>query len=243
MKVIIQIGIKRSGNHGILNLIKKSGIKNYIHMNDIHHFTYENYEYFSKKEPEYNPINDHNWTGFKGVDIVIISLENKCIPEKELEKFHNISNIHFIVLLRNPFNNAASAYKYFIANQCNSSVILLKYIMTIWKQYANFFLKSNTKYNLIIYDKFYKNKKYRETIFEKLGLKYNEEYLNEINGWGRSFFDLNATNTNNQKIFERWKVFENDTLFKKNVMDDKELHDLWGKICEKFEINENLEKH
>ena len=145
MKVIIQIGIKRSGNHGILNLIKKSGIKNYIHMNDIHHFTYANYEYFSKKEPEYNPVNDHNWTGFKGVDVVIISLENKCIPKKELEKFHNIPNIHFIVLLRNPFNNAASAYKYFIANKCNSSMILLKYIMTIWKQYANFFFKSQHK--------------------------------------------------------------------------------------------------
>ena len=108
---------------------------------------------------------------------------------------------------------------------------------------CQFFLNSNPKYNLIVYDKFYKDKKYRETIFEKLGLKYNEEYLNEINGWGRSFFDLNATNTNNQKIFERWKVFENDKLFIKNVMDDKELHDLWGKICEKFEINENLEKH
>ena len=81
MKVFIQIGIKRSGNHGILNLIKKSGIKNYIHMNDIHHFTYENYKYFSEKEPEYKPVNDHTWTGFKGVDMVIISLENKCIPE------------------------------------------------------------------------------------------------------------------------------------------------------------------
>ena len=94
MKVIIQIGIKRSGNHGILNLIKKSGIKNYIHMNDIHHFTYENYEYFSKKEPEYNPVNDHNWTGFKGVDVVIISLENKCIPKKVENFMTSSGDIH-----------------------------------------------------------------------------------------------------------------------------------------------------
>ena len=243
MKVIIHFGIRRSGNHGILNLIKNSGIKKCVHINDLHNFKYELFQQYSKINITLFEI-DNTWTGFKDVDLLIISLENKIIPKKELEKFYSIPNIHFVILLRNPFNNAASAYKYLITTECKSTTILLKYLMTLWKNYTDFFLKDeNLKSTLILYDKFYKNEKYRTNIFEKLGLTYNKKHLNEIKGWGKSFFDLKATNTNNQKIFERWKVFENDEIFIKNILDDQELHDLWEKICEKFEINENLERH
>ena len=57
---------------------------------------------------------DRVFTGFKNADCVVISMENKTIDASELEKFKNIDDCHIVLLLRNPYNNLASAWKEYI---------------------------------------------------------------------------------------------------------------------------------
>ena len=76
MKLIIQIGLKRSGNHGILNLIKKNFDKTKIvHLNDLQKFTYDQYCHFSNIKITLNETNNL-WAGFKNADLLLISFEN-----------------------------------------------------------------------------------------------------------------------------------------------------------------------
>ena len=112
MKLVILIGLKRSGNHGITNLILKTQ-RNHLHLNDLKNFTYENFQKFSKKQTKIQTI-DQEWGGFKNKDFLLISLENNELNAliDEIGNFKEEKNV--ILLLRNPFNNLASAYKYFI---------------------------------------------------------------------------------------------------------------------------------
>ena len=64
----------------------------------------------------------------------------------------------------------------------------------------------------------------------------SQEHLNEITGYGRSFFDLNAKNTDKQDIFNRWKYFKDDKYFIKYVLNDSELCRLWNSVCRKYNI-------
>ena len=239
MKLIIQIGLKRSGNHGLINLFKKCyKSDNIIHLNDIHSFSYDLYKEYSNKKIE-KTMENNTWSGFKGADLVIISLENKEIHKsllKELKRFEHIPDVHFVFLLRNPYNNAASAYKYLNYTNGSSSIILIKYLVTLWKQYCAFFLEQREKCTLIIYDKFYQDKTYRQNIFNTLGINYNETFLNEIDGWGRSFFNQESTNTTHMDLFKRYLYFKDDPDFIKRVLMDKGLLVLWGEICRKFDI-------
>ena len=233
MKLVILIGLKRSGNHGITNLILKTQ-RNHLHLNDLKNFTYENFQKFSKKQTKIQTV-DQGWGGFKNKDFLLISLENNELNAliDEISNFKEEKNV--ILLLRNPFNNLASAYKYFIEKRIGHGLFLLLQMKILWKQYCQFILKEHS-FTCILYDKFYSNLKYRKKIFKELRIEYEEEHLNEITGYGRSFFDLNAKNTDKQDIFNRWKYFKDDKYFIQYVLNDNELCGLWNSVCRKYNI-------
>ena len=238
MKLIVQIGLKRSGNHGLLNLMKKCWHNDKIvHLNDLKKFTYDLYRHNSTIQMG-TCESTNIWTGFKGADLVIISLENKNIDETlvELKKFYHIPDFHAIVLLRNPYNNAASAYKYLVETHCVAKNELTQRLMKQWKEYALFLLSHQFIGNTIpiIYDKFYQNEQYRKDIFDLLGMNYKKEYLNQVVGWGTSFFNIYCKDSSKMNIFERFLVFQNDPFFINYIFNDKDLLDLWRGICAKF---------
>lgn len=239
MKIIIQFGLKRSGNHGISNLILKSN-NNFVHLNDLNDLDYNTFKNFLEKEGNLSIV-DNVWTGLKKCQKVLISLENKSVIslKKNITDFSQERNIRFIILLRNPYNNMASLYKYFLEKKIKTGLILLTQCIQLWKEYCNYILQSNNNCISIIYDKFYSDVQYRREIFDILKINYNEKYVNEINGWGKTFFDLKANTTKNQDIFKRYLNFKNDKKFIDYVFKDIELIELWNKICEKFKINKD----
>ena len=233
MKIIILIGLKRSGNHGLTNLILRSE-PNHLHLNDLKHFQYEQFKQFLKKKGSCQIVN-HKWCGFKNKKLVLISLENNEL-NAVIDEIHNFEEkLNVILLIRNPFNNLASAYKYFIEKRIGHGLFLLQQMKILWKQYCRFILKKHSL-TCILYDKFYSNLEYRKKIFKELEVEYKEEHLNEITGYGRSFFDLNAKNTDKQDIFNRWKYFKDDKYFIQYVLNDSELCGLWNSVCRKYNI-------
>jgi len=244
MKQIIQLGIRRSGNHGITNLLVQSfnDQKYTVHLNDLQDKGMKWYRYF-KQQPITKNYMDREWTGFKGCSLCVFSFENQRLTRhfiRDLQKLKKKQNdLHLLIILRHPFNNLASAYRIYTQNgQIQNKETLDKCleIKSLWKEYASFILKKHKDFQPIFYYKFYNDKSYRENICKKLGIRCDDSKLTKIYSWGwSSFSGYNKLDYN--ALFSRYKNYEDDEWFKQNVLQDTELKNLWNRINNTFSIN------
>lgn len=216
MQLILFYGIRRSGNHGILNMFLK-GLNNFVHINDSL-WDEQKFMYYLEQPITFRII-DRSYTGMKNADNVIISIEDTP-PTKPINSHTNTKQC---ILIRHPWNNLASLWKTY-----NNDTDKLLYYKNKWIEYANFILNNHYKYTIIIYDLFYKNKNYRLNVLNSLGIQYNEEYLHEKPGWAKSSFPQKVTILDNE--FNRYLNFKHDTIFQKNIIQDTQLTQLWEKI-------------
>jgi hypothetical protein len=228
-KIIFWYGLRRSGNHGMQDFIFKLPNENVVHMNN-QRLNYETFIKYSKIEPT-NKLED-SYTGFKNIPYVLLSMENISLDNSELleiNKFNNFNNITKIIILRNPFNNLSSTWK--ITKNNIEQLLEAKHL---WIQYANFILQNNNAndFMFILYDKFYNDIEYRNTIINEINLKfaYDDSLLNIKRNYAHSSFE--QTTVTNE--FNRYILFENDDFFSKEVLNNIELIELWNKICIKF---------
>lgn len=226
-KIIFFYGLRRSGNHGILNLFMK-GYPNYVHINDtiLNFNEYENY-----KNIDITTRNiDIKYSGFKDCDLLIISMENQIPDFNEINKFSEIEDINIFILLRNPINNLESAWTIY------SDKEKVKEIRNLWLKYSNLFINNtNEKINYIIYEKFYKDEKYRISILDKLNINYNhvKNFLNESPGHAQSSFKKDKKNHSKNKSIDLKINLYNDNKNFKNLITN-ELKQNWKIIVKKF---------
>lgn len=236
MKSYILFGVQRSGNHGIINLILKSNNKNYVHINNSV-LNYNLFNKFSQIEIKNRTNKKGQFIGFKDAEMIILSLENKVIDYTELEKFIDSK---CILLLRNPYNNFASLFKSYENKKLgiNRKIKSINFLKKIWKSYAKNILDNNNII-IIIYDLFYKDSNYRNSIFNKLELQYDEKYLYEISGNGISSFERKNNNASKLNIFSRYEKFLDNELYINLIINDIELRNLWNQIKKKFNFTTN----
>ena len=147
--------------------------------------------------------------GFEDVDI----RDCRNYEIKNLDKcFNNFILCPTILIVRNFKNWLASIFK-------NSrSVEYLTKQSIQWKIYANEAIDQqlvDNKY-IILFDKWFKSKAYREKICFDLDLDFTDTAINSMlyHGWGSSFDGLKYDgNASQMKVLDRWKNFENDELF------------------------------
>ena len=106
MKTIIIFGLRRSGNHFLISTILQQ-YSNYVHINNVDNLSYDKYIQYKNIKKDRIRI-DHKWTGFKEVDCVVISMENKKIDFDVLDQFNTLNNCYSIILLRCPYSNFSS---------------------------------------------------------------------------------------------------------------------------------------
>ena len=241
MKQLIQLGIRRSGNHGITNLLVQSfnDQKYTVHLNDLHDKELNGYNRFKNQPITVNYI-DRKWTGFKGCSLCVFSFENQQLNRAFIRQLQKLKkkqkDLHLLILLRHPFNNLASAYRIYTQSGKITAIDRCLEIKKLWKEYASFILKRNKEFLPIFYYKFYTDKQYRKDICKRLGIKCNDSKLTNIYSWGwSSFSGYNKLDYN--ALFSRYKNYVDDDWFKKNVLEDDELKELWKKISNTFKIN------
>ena len=163
MKTIIIYGLRRSGNHYLISTILQQ-FTNYVHINDTI-LSYEKYNTYKEIEKTVSQI-DNDWTGFKDVDCVIISIENQLINKYELRLFNNIYDIHIMMLIRCPYSHFSSVWKVY-----NKDKTMLTYLIKLWKLYAEEFNNPESK-NIIkvVYDEYVVNDRYIINTLQKLGI-------------------------------------------------------------------------
>jgi hypothetical protein len=217
------LGIKRSGNHAIINWLYKM-IPDYVHINNLPHglITEDNIVKHKKNTYDRNYI-DKGWTDYK--DNVIISLENAPL-NVTVNKIMSVCHVPYkiIVVVRNPKNTLASIWKVY-----ENRKDILETHAWMWLAYAEELAKNT--YNVIIYDKWFSDLKYRKLISARLGLVFDDSNFNNIFKHGVSSFDgyKYQNCASKMDVLHRAEYFKGDKYFN-SIINNSKMSELWNKI-------------
>lgn len=226
MKTIILYGLRRSGNHFLISNILQH-FDSVVHINNCLEFSFDNYQKFKNINIS-KCRSDFKFTGFKNAECVVISMENKIIDQNELDKFKSVDDCHAMLLLRNPYNNLASAWKQYILNSKPKRVQpeQVDQIHTLWIDYAHQYLTGEMVN--VLYDSFVESEEYRKRIIISLGITPRNVRLNKKIKWQCSSY---SDNTKKQKIWGDLEAsnYANDPQFIK-LFENSKHEELWNKI-------------
>ena len=220
MKTIIVHGLRRSGNHFLISIILQQ-FSNYVHINNTD-LSYDKYVLYKNIEKE-KERKDKNWIGFKDVECVVISLENKTINNNELDKFRKIDNCYFLILLRSPYCHFSSVWKVYNKNESR----LLR-IIKLWKIYSEYLIHNNGCIK-VLYDELSTKENYKINLLKKIGIdNINENEYKQIMYQTSSF---NSNSVHKQQVYKTLEncVFKDDKKFLKLVKDE-EIDNLWDLV-------------
>lgn len=237
-------GIKRNGNHAIINWITSMMKPNVMFMNDVKNIPFvkqTHYDRFESRDIWKYMVFSYEDKSIKECDPNISIGLKTYGPHGYINKDEIIgksSKTTRIVLLRDFFNFYASLYRYNKDKVPHHSIRL-------WKEYAYEFLRE-TKFTpddtiFISYNKWTSDEMYRRSLALSLGLVYSENTLDVVSsyGHGSSFDNTNYDGRGREmKIFDRWKLFINDDVFKSHI--DAECILLSNKIFGKLQGEEIL---
>ena len=143
----------------------------------------------------------------------------------------------YILVLRDPFNNFASKYRWAINGTKWTPHMswVVHELPQLWKSYAREFLGLTNFMPApklcINYNRWFIDLDYRRQVSRRLGLVSAEKGLTEVakwgpNTWGDSFDNLQFEGrAHEMKVLERWRHFADDAVFKQ-LFQDRELCDL-----------------
>ncbi len=240
--------LQRSGHHAIINWIISNSSSSFCFLNNClpHHNPF-----FASSGTDslvqHISIENERIGNFSEKNLIIFNYEDKELsdifyPTFNSEKQHWLgpSKKQFnILILRDPFNNIASKYRWAKeGTKWKPSIDSLNQVVNLWKAYAREYLNDTDfiKENKIAisYNQWFSDSAYRHLIGEKLQLSSIDKGLTEIakwgpNTWGDSFDNLTFDGkANKMKVFDRWKFYMDDPFFLS--LFDKETIELSNKI-------------
>ncbi|NES79307.1 MULTISPECIES: hypothetical protein [unclassified Okeania] len=237
-KEIRVAGMKRSGNHAIINWVKSQQnsdvgfINNVLANQNPYRYKYEN---LRDKFPEHKWAIEHNRQQAKGNfikrDCLIYSYEDFPLEQIANDKFERNHDIYLgksatrydILIIRDPFNLLASRLKisskvaYFLSvNSPNKTMI------DLWLDYAKEYLGETNylKHNKVCvnYNQWFADVEYRRNIADKLQMEFSDAGIDMVTsfGGGSSFegkeFDGKATSMD---VLNRWRKVVDNPQYKK----------------------------
>lgn len=247
MKTFRVLGMRRSGNHAIINWLL-SNYNNGICIT-------ETYQDESSEKDAYVPIFTNNknilffnscvedpfWNikdciEFENYSLILHSYEDKQFEYILEHSYNNCFNdekdITNIIILRDPFNTFASRFKY------ENSDLFTKvdeFHVNLWIEYAEEALNITNYFDnklIILYNEWLTNKNYRDDISKKLGI-YNYDNIYDVSkcGNGSSFIGQNLDTVDN--YLNRYKIIDLPQDIK-NLLNTDKILDLTHKIFPTF---------
>lgn len=225
------IGLRRTGNHAIINWIRKQHVGEVWHLNNLP-VNQHPYRFLYLHYPKQH-LQQEAWRNFVKKDCLIYSYEDYSLEQltaHSIEKRHDFyfgktAQRYDIVILRDPFNLLASRLK----RNMKQVKALHQSIIDLWIEYAKEYL-GKTQYfkdNKIVlnYNLWCSDKNYRRQIASQCKFDFSDLGFNEVKsyGGGSSFdgrqFDGKA---NQMNVLNRWQYFSNDISYRK-LLDNDEL--------------------
>lgn len=196
----VVFGLRRTGNHAIINWICNQSIPS-AHYNNCVHDPFGNIQTsFTKKFYLEDGICDNSNRKLDSFKSVVFNFENQSIKEVtfglKLLRL-NMEKVRYIVIVRDPFNLFASRMR---GSNGGGRFV------DIWKSHVQACM-GNPDIIGINFNKWFSEKIYREKLAKRLGLEFTDEGVDQVFWFGASSFD--AKNFDGQaqkmKVLERWK--------------------------------------
>lgn len=225
-------GLRRSGNHAIINWLMPMLGKNVYHINDVHPYKDNLCRLYKNCKMIKDKPND--------ADSVIVSYENVNLSEPWTTMDIESDQIIHMLLLRDPYNTLASIFNNSIAVKNPNFRVPQYNFKEMWHNYAKEFI-GNTNYLpddtiKVNFNKWFVNKQYREEITKSAGLEINDSNINKMSDYGGgSSFDLMKYNGRAQSmdVLTRWTKFRNSQRYWRELKGfQKFSEEIFGKICE-----------
>lgn len=243
-KEVRVIGLKRSGNHAIINWIWKQQGQGVTHLNNLpvkinpYRFLYEHYPTPKLKQESLG--------NFTEKELLIYSYEDfslEDIVHESFEKKHDLylgksQKRYDALILRDPFNCFASRLKMYINNNVidQRNTLVTEKGVKIWLGYAKEFLgETNFLKNdkvCINYNLWCSDLEYRQQLAEQLDLEFTDAEFDRVKGQGggSSFDGLNLKHQGSKmKVTERWQSMADHPYFLE-VMKNPEIFEYSTKI-------------
>ena len=228
-------GLRRSGNHAIINWIIHQLHDNCLFVNKI-----APYKLPYDRTKDKNTVYDNLLYSYEDVHLSYIF--NKKFEKLRNKATYRARRRYNILILRNPFNLFASRTK---SDKTGIGSVFFS-AQDLWKAYANEYLSNTThiiKDKVIInYDSWYKDQSYRKNIARQLALDFDDagrDVVPEFGG-GSSFDKLDYQDkASNMKVNERWKQLQGNVTFE-DVLLDTTLLSLARKI---FDFDPDLARY
>ncbi len=229
-KCFLVFGLRRTGNHAIINWICRqmtpSAHYNNCVIEPIGNIRLDPLKKFYekdkvlKKEPKGRSLSYYK--------LVVYNFENQLVKDVsfgvKLLKIRT-ENIKYIVITRDPYN--------LFASRLRSSREGHRFI-DVWKSHVHLCMENKDIIG-INFNKWFSEKNYRIELAEKLGLKFTDKGINDVFWFGASSFDGNKFDgkAQNMEVLERWKnVIGSSVLEKKykQIVNDPSIR----KLSEEF---------
>ncbi|MBY0356360.1 MAG: hypothetical protein K2W82_00045 [Candidatus Obscuribacterales bacterium] len=234
-KEIRFLGMRRSGNHAIINwlLNHEKGVSHFLNNLKMESELYRKRTVKGVSALEIGSDTDLLVLSYE--DYFVEEIFNRRLEMQRQEFFGKSSTVQNVLILRDPFNCFASRIKsdFFYVRDIPGR----KQVLDLWKSYAREFLGiSNTlgPGGLVIsYNHWASDADYRKDVIGKLGYdSLNDQILSEVPkyGGGSSFDSLKLDGkAEEMKVFDRWHIYK-DRPFFVELFADEELRDLVNKI-------------
>ena len=236
-KEIRVAGMKRTGNHAIINWVKSQhtgevGFINNVSANENpYRYKYENLQdNFPEHQQAIKNYSQQAKGNFIKRDCLIYSYEDfplEQIASDKFERNHDLylgksANRYDLLILRDPFNLLASRLKtsskvsYFLSvNSQNQTMV------DLWLDYAKEYLGETNylKHNKICinYNQWFADIEYRRQIAEKLQMEFSDAGIDQVTGFGggssfeRKQFNGKATSMD---VLNRWQKVSDNPRYK-----------------------------
>lgn len=238
---IRMIGMRRTGNHAILEWLKAQAkgeiqVLNNLEVNvNPYRYKYEHLrDYYPQYEWTINKLKPLAKGEFIFNDWLFYSYEDHDLGKINSRFFERNHDLYLgkshkridILILRDPFNLFASRLK--------SNMIPVKNprkdAVTLWIEYAQEFLGESQKLTqekvCINYNNWFQNRSYREQLAKRLGISFTDAGIENVNGCGGgSSFEGRAFYGKAQEmpVLERWKKYVDNPAYRKIFRDNPQL--------------------
>ena len=229
-KEIRVVGLRRTGNHAIVNWIRQQHTGKVFHLNNL--LKYQNpYRYLYLHYPK-ESLRREAWGNFTQKDCLITSYEDYSIADiisPEFERKHDLylgksAKRYDLIILRDPFNLMASRIK--------SDMIPVKdpdcRVTDLWIEYAKEFLNETNHLNqekiCVNYNQWFLDEDYRRGLAIKLGMEFSDRGIDRVKsqGGGSSFdsqdFDGKARQMD---VLNRYKKYADNPTYQRLIDDDE----------------------
>lgn len=241
-KEIRVVGMRRTGNHAIINWIEKQQPGKVRHLNNVTAGTnpYRNKaNNLLRYHPEHHKMAEVYWRQAKGNlverDCLIYSYEDWSLEKITQPRFERNRTLYLgecahrydVLILRDPFNLFASRLKKGYVATKMKKVSMAQ----LWLGYAKEWIGEDQRLLgdriLINYNRWFSDTDYRRSLASQLDIPFSDDGLNEVRDIGTgSSFDGTQLNGQARKmdVTNRWRAFADDPAFRQLFQDDAIWH-------------------